>query len=249
MRSKYRTVWLVLVAALAVTALSASSAFASLPEFTHVKPGETFSGKVGSPNWELSNGWTWNDTEATISGEFVTEGTLADKALKNVKLKFTGENRIAGCENGATGAGELVLTGLEAYLGYINESTKQIGLAFFKPGGEWFAMKLEPTLTKCTNELEGNGKFVGVLVVPMTHTGIPTNKNGLSFKKGESKGTMLYNASTFRMEKKDPFFPGLKWAPELVYGGTESYKEKEGRGVGIATEIPFETSNSIGVEG
>lgn len=241
MRSKYRVAVAVLVASLAVTALAASSAFASLPEFKQVKPGETFSGKVGSPTWELSNSWTWNDTEATISGEFVTEGTHAYKALQNVKLTFTGGNHTASCNNGAPW--ELTLTGLEAYLGYLNESTKLIGLVFFKPGGEWFAMKLEPVLTKCTNPINGAGNFEGILAVPLTNPHGLSQKHGLSFEMGEAKGTMRYNMSTFRWEGgKSPDFT-VSYSPKLAYKNGVQY------GVGIKAEIPFETSNFIEVEG
>lgn len=239
MRSKYRAVCIALVAALAVTALSAGSAFAALPEFSPIyKTKETFSGKaVGVTKWEISTGIAWEDTEATISGEIVLSGPHARKALQNVTMKFVGGGTVgAACRNKSN---ELVLTGLEAYLGYINESTKEIGLAFFEPwpeGGNWFFQ----ALASCTVNPVG-GKLEGVIVVPLTEAKTFSKTHSLAFT--QEKGKMTYGTVKFKWEGGKLPWGGFGFPLHTQRGEENLFSD------GIQASMPFVTEEPIEVIG
>jgi hypothetical protein len=240
MRSKSRATIIALVAMLALGALTAASASAETsPEFMpeHNRP---FTGHAnGSVTFELASGQKWQYSGMTISGEIGGEGTLKNKQLLNVTLKFTGGGE--HCYNGSSG-GEHVLTftKLEGRLGYVNKETKQIGLAIYNPSPEefytWFAF---PSAEKCYL-LGREDAFKGVLVVPITNAKETSKVHTLSAV--QNKGSEEFETGKFWANGSNPF---LNFAEPLKMELNEGWTKL---GIG-APEVTFETTESIWITG
>ncbi|HTA15817.1 MAG TPA: hypothetical protein VK781_13260 [Solirubrobacteraceae bacterium] len=215
-----------LAATLVVGVFTAAPAFAVLPEFRPLpgSGGTHFSGSFNSSFFEEANHQSWEYSHGTISGVIAQEtGENVGKILKEVTIKFTGGPK--GCNNGASG--ELIWSGLEGRLGYINEEKHEAGIALYPSGLKTFSW------TKCTGPFGAEQEFEGLIVVPITPN-TSTTVHHLSFQQsgGQQHAYELKHLGMFTFFRLINF-SGL--TPETVK-------------IGVKGEMALETSGAISIE-
>jgi hypothetical protein len=233
---------LALVAALA--AVVAGPASATLPRFTQSNgvPPESpvaFKGTISNGvTFYYEGGGSVAYEKGTISGEITGATSLA-----NITLTFTKPSELKNaCDNTETG---VVLSGLKGRLGYINKSTKKLGVMF------------EPTnkgvMAKCEIPIVGHREYRGDFILELK----PVNELTKTFTLfGESiPGTGIQKPAVFfegESEKYPEIFPLTlgKWNCKVI-AGLEYCEPQSGSlrraAIGINTQI--ETAKELRAEG
>lgn len=179
--TRVRMLGLALVAALAVTAVAVSSASAATcstkPCFTGPYP-NTFTSKSGAGTLETVGGTKVKcSSDSTEGGEITGEKT--DK-VKSVVFKGC-ESSGFKCSTSGAASGEIKTSELESTLGYINKSTKEVGIELKPKGGGNFAT------FECTAFVKVTVK--GSVIAVITPINTETTKYTLKFTQTKGKQT------------------------------------------------------------
>jgi hypothetical protein len=192
MRSKYRTTLVALVAIAAFAAVSTASAMAEEgPHFS-----KTLSGKVtghgrSAFDWQAALGSPWAYSTAEFNGEM-----SSTSSFDNFSWALSGGPVERGCDNGeGSGHGDsLKIAGLDARLGWINKSKKEVGLMFYPPK--------QPMATCYFYLFNEPGEIRGEVIAKVVSPGINerSKKLTLDFTWAEAHDTQ--NPQYFEGEKK-----------------------------------------------
>jgi hypothetical protein len=177
---RIRIVVLTMVAVFATSAVAASSAAAVLPEFSP-SSGVTLNGTSGAGLLETKSGTKVTCTSNTDSGEIT-----GPKAVSKIKVTFKGcESGGFKCSTAGAASGELVTEELKATLGYINATTKEVGVDFTPVGAKFIEFNCVGGIIEVT--------VTGSVICPVT----PINTKTKTFtvacrqEKGIQKPTKL----------------------------------------------------------
>jgi hypothetical protein len=206
MRSRFRTVLLMLVALSALGAFASASASAVLPEF---KPARgkfpiKFEASTGAPRLERADGVEWWFTHVHLTGEISGPQTVT-----NVTFTFEeGHKPNPRCYSGPEKEHKLIWTNLTGRLGYLNKTFKSVGLRL-APGGQHFG--------ECKWENIIPAEFVGALTGQLGEFSKMASTFNLKYQ--QTRGLQVLLA-----------LEGEKAAP-LYIGNCPEYKESKCNGL------------------
>jgi hypothetical protein len=225
-RSRFRTVLLMLVAVSAFGAVASASASAALPEFKPARGKFPIKFKMYSeaPTLQRADGVSWQYLHVHGSGEIT-----GPQAVANVTFTFEeGKNLSSRCYSAPTAEHKLVWPNLKGRLGYL--APKQVGLKF-EPTGQ--------RLGECKWENIWPAEFVGALVGQLGEIGKTVPRLNLKFQQTKGLDSWL----ALEGEAAAPLYEVS--CPESKEGKCEGLpKESEEKTVGLEDwlELTFENS-------
>lgn len=176
MRSRFRTVVLVLVGALALSGVTVASASAALPEFQQGGKGlektVTFStkGAEGGIIFHSKGGALWGCTSSTVTGETHGATEVADMIIKFRGCGFETHGTYSYCKTSGAETGEMVTAPLSGRLGYLSKESKEVGLLLEQSTG---AVIITASCAPGSYKFYLKGSVIGRLT--------PTNKETAKF--------------------------------------------------------------------
>ncbi len=184
MRAIFRSSLIALVAVLAMGAVAVASASAALPEFQQGGKGLAkavkFSGSAGGPAIRQDGP---SCSGLTMTGEISGANTLADVVItfKGCKQDLPPLGGYKPCENTGFGKEEMVTPQLSGKIGYVNKSTKEVGLLLEPSTGTQIA--------ECN--YDGSHKYVfklrGSVIGQLKPVNIESTEFSLAYKGSETK--------------------------------------------------------------